>query len=79
MPSDEQLMSKEKNYINSHSGECEGDDWVVSHSDIVDAIKHLKTNKSDDDVGLMSNYIIISSDNFQSHLGMMITICSSIS
>ncbi len=45
----------------------------MSHSDIVDAIKHLKANKSDGDVGLMSNHIMISSEYFQSHLGMMIT------
>ncbi len=30
-------------------------------------------SKSDNDVGLMSNHIIISSENFRSHLGMMIT------
>ncbi len=45
----------------------------MSHTDIVDAIKHIKANKSDGDVGLMSNHIIISSENFQSHLGMTIT------
>ncbi len=45
----------------------------MSHSDIVDTIKHLKANKSDGDVGLMSNHIIISSEYFQSRLGMMTT------
>ncbi len=45
----------------------------MSLSDIVDAIKHLKANTIDSDVGLMSNHIIISSENFQSHLVMMIT------
>ncbi len=73
VPSDDQLMRKVIDYINSHSGQCKEDDRVVSHSDVVDAIKHLKANKSDSYVGLMSNHIIISSENSQSLLGMMIS------
>ncbi len=42
--SDEHLMSKVKDYINSHSGQCKEDDRVVSHSDRVDSIKHLKAS-----------------------------------
>ncbi len=47
---------------------------VVNQHYVDKALEHLKANKSDIDVGLMSNRLIMCSEKFQAHLGLLITV-----
>ncbi len=63
VPSDEENMDRIKEYI---SEQCEEHDCVVNQHDVDKALDHLKANKSDGDVGLMSNHLC--SEKFQAQL-----------
>ncbi len=55
VPSNEENMDRIKNYIREYCEKCEKHDCVVNQNDVDKALDHLKANKSDGDVGLMSN------------------------
>jgi hypothetical protein len=73
VPSDEQNMKRIREFIDMNCGHCIERDRVVSHMEVSEAIGHLKANESDGDVGLMSNHLLMSSDNFQKQLSLLIT------
>ncbi len=73
VPSDEENMDRTKDYISEYCEKCEEDDRMVNQHDVDKALDHLKANKSDGDVGLMSNHLIMCSEKFQAHLGLLIT------
>ncbi len=66
-------MHRIKDYISEYCEKCEEHDRVVNQHDVDKALYHLKANKSDGDVGLMSNHLIMCSEKFQAHLGLLIT------
>ncbi len=66
-------MQRVKDYISEQCSQSEEGGCVVTQSDIAEAIQHLNANKIDGDVGLMSNHLLLSSENFQMHLGLLIT------
>ncbi len=71
--SHEDNMQRVKDYISEQCSQPEEGDRVVTQSDIAEAIQHLNANKSDGYVRLMSNHLLLSSENFQMHLGLLIT------
>ncbi len=73
VPSDDDNMQRVKDYISEQCCQSEEGDHVVTQADIAEAIQHLNANKSDGDVGLMSDHLLLSSENFQMHLGLLIT------
>ncbi len=74
VPSDDQTMKRVREYINIYSEQCSEGERIVSEMDISKAIIQLKFNKSDsDDMGLMSNHIIHSSEMFKKSLDKMFT------
>ncbi len=74
VPSDDQTMKILREYININSEQCSGGDHIVIEMDISEAIIQLTFNKSDgDDMCLMSNHIIHSSDMFKKSLAKMFT------
>ncbi len=52
-------MQRVKDYISEQCGQSEEGDRVVTQSDIAEAIQHLNANKSDGEVGLMSNHLLL--------------------
>ncbi len=71
--SDEVNMDRIKDYISEYCEKCEEHDRVVNQHDVDKAFDHLNAKKSDGDVGLMSNHLIMCSEKFQAHLGLLIT------
>ncbi len=73
VPSDEENMDRIKDYISEYCEQCKEHDRVVNQHDVDKALDHFKANKNDGDVGLMSNHLIVCSEKFQTHLGLLIT------
>ncbi len=73
VPSDEENMDRTKDYISEYCEKCEEHDRVVNQHDVDKALDHLNANKSDYDVGSMSNHLIMCREKFQTHLGLLIT------
>ena len=63
----------ETTLVNTVVNVYEEKDCVVGSTDVAEAISNLKANKSDGDIGLMSNHIIVSSETFQRHLAKLLT------
>ncbi len=66
-------MGRTKDYTSDYCEHCEEHDCVVNQNDMDNDIYHLKANKSDGDVGFMSNHLIICSENFKAHIGLLST------
>ncbi len=71
--SDEENMDRIKDFISEYCEQCEEHDRMVNQHDENKALNHLKANKSNGDVGFMSNHLIMCSEKFQAHLGLLIT------
>ena len=50
------------NYIHKKIVLCDSKDRVVTLSEVEDAVRHLKSNKSDGDKGFMSNHLLNGSE-----------------
>ena len=72
VPSDQQQMLDIKAWIKSKVGGLEHG-AVIDFSHIKEAIKRLKTNKSDGDIGLVSNMVIHAPDSWLKMLAALIT------
>ena len=72
VPSDANNMS----YIYKYLEECTSSDdadRVVRYSEVAEAIKALKSNKSDGHEGFMSNHLLLSCDRFISNIALLLT------
>ncbi len=66
-------MEEINDFIQTICQHCEDKDQIVTTKDISEAIKYLKSGKSDGDKGLISNHLLISCEEVKVQLGKLIT------
>ncbi len=66
-------MEEINDFIQTNCQHYEDKDWIVTTEDILEAIKCLKTGKSDGDEGLVSNHLLMNCEEVKVQLGKLIT------
>ena len=66
-------MEQINDFIQTNCRHCEDADRVVTTEDVSEAIKYLKSGKSDGNKGLISNHLLMSCEEVKEQLGKLIT------